>query len=86
MTQTIETGVVYDHIHYGEVLVEQIGEMYNEYDVENKTGKSATALVYFYDNFDGYGGMPGGPLTEEATNFAQSVERVREHEYVQNDV
>jgi hypothetical protein len=83
----IKTDVIYDHEKYGEVLVTGIGKMYNEWVVSSGDGPdSGETLVYFYDDYDGYGGMNPMPLSETANEFAKaSTEEVREHDYIEMD-
>jgi hypothetical protein len=83
----IKTDVIYDHEKYGEVLVTGIGKMYNEWVVSNGDGlDSGETLVYFYDNYDGYGGMNPAPISEVATEFAKAVnEKVEKHDYIDMD-
>jgi len=82
--QRIKTDVIYDHDKYGEVLVTGIGKMYNEWSVDGPQDdiESGNVLVYFYDDYDGYGGMNPMPFSETANEFAQSVNEVEEHDYV----
>jgi hypothetical protein len=78
MTETLDTIVtdmIYEHERYGEVLVVGIGQMYDEYHLDKTSDESATpdphsTIVYFYKQFDGYGGMSPTPLTEPVTEFA----------------
>lgn len=82
--QTIESDVVYDHDKYGEVLVTSIAEVYDEVDVGRDMDEqpSREVLVFFYDQYDGYGGMNPMPLTESLTDFVGRVSRVRAHDSV----
>jgi hypothetical protein len=84
--QRIKTDVIYDHEKYGDVLVTGIGKMYDEWSVSGPKDdiESGNVLVYFYDNYDGYGGMNPMPLSETANEFAKSVDcEVEEHKYVE---
>lgn len=89
--QRIKTDVIYDHDKYGEVLVTGIGKMYSEWSVSNGDGlereqpgsaSESNVLVYFYDDYDGYGGMNPMPFSETANEFAKSVSEVEQHEYI----
>ena len=85
MSETrIEVDVIYQHEKYGDVLVTGIAKMYDEWDVEGPQEdiKSGETLVYFYDNYDGYGGMNPMPLSDPINEFAKAVTRERVHEYV----
>jgi len=85
MSETrIEADVIYQHEKYGDVLVTGIAKMYDEWDVEGPQDdiESGNTLVYFYDNYDGYGGMNPMPHSQPVNEFAQSVTRERVHEYI----
>lgn len=79
----IESDVVYSHQKYGEVLVTGISKIYDEWSVEGPQEdiESGEVLVFFYDNYDGYGGMNPMPLTEPVGEFSQSVTREKAFEY-----
>lgn len=88
MTVTrIKTDVIYNHDKYGEVLVTGIGKMYSEWSVDGPQDdiESGNVLVYFYDDYDGYGGMNPMPFSEPANEFAKSVNEIEEHEYIDMD-
>lgn len=80
----IEADVVYDHERYGEVLVTGIAKVYNAWDTTGPTDDvgSGSVQAYFYDNFDGYGGMNPMPMSEHVNEFAKSVDRVGVHDYI----
>lgn len=81
--EKIESDVVYDHEKYGDVLVTGIAEMHDEWYVngyETPTPETEV-LVFFYDNYDGFGGMNPMPLSEPVEEFARSVERQHVHDY-----
>jgi hypothetical protein len=83
--QRIETDAIYNHEKYGEVLVTGIGKMYDEWSITGPKDdiESGNVLVYFYDDYDGYGGMSPMPLTETTDEFGKSItEKVREHDYI----
>jgi hypothetical protein len=82
----IEADVIYQHEKYGEVLVTGIAKMYSEWDVTGPQEdiESGNVLIFFYDNYDGYGGMNPAPLSEPVGEFAKSVTRERTHEYLPN--
>lgn len=82
--QRLETDVVYHHDKYGEVLLTGIAKMYQEWDTRGPQEDIASGevLVFFYDNFDGYGGMNPMPLSEPVNEFAKQGERLRPHETV----
>jgi hypothetical protein len=77
----------------GEVLVTGIAKMYDEWDVassgggpnsgepgsasENDDIESGEVLVFYYDDFDGYGGMNPMPLSDPIGEFAKAVSRAR---------
>lgn len=84
----IESDVIYQHEKYGDVLVTGIAKMYQEWDVTGPKEdiESGEVLVFFYDNYDGYGGMNPTPLSEQVVEFAKSVERKRAHEYHNSDL
>jgi hypothetical protein len=73
---TILTDTIYQHERYGTVLVTGIGEMYDEYPSHS----SGNVLVFFYDDYDAYGGMSPIPLSQSVGEFRKSVEYVREHD------
>jgi len=78
MSETrIEADVIYQHEKYGDVLVTGIAKMYDEWDVDGPQEdiESGDTLVYFYDNYDGYGGMNPMPQSQPVGEFAQSVSR-----------
>jgi hypothetical protein len=75
-SNTITTDTIYQHERYGNVLVTGIGEMYDEYP----SSSSSAVLVFFYDDYDGYGGMSPMPLSQPVGEFRKSVEYVREHD------
>lgn len=86
----IEADVVYQHDQLGEVLVTGIAKMYDEWDVSNANGldggepssaSESEVLVFYYDNFDGYGGMNPMLLSDPIGEFAKSVSRDRLFEY-----
>lgn len=81
----IESDVVYSHEKYGDVLVTGISKMYDEWSVEGPQEdiESGEVLVFFYDNYDGYGGMNPMPLSEPVSEFAQAAERGDDFEYTQ---
>jgi len=88
MTDRIEADVTYDHEKYGDVLVTGIAKMYDEWDTRGPQEdiESGEILVFFYDNYDGYGGMNPMPMSEPINEFAQSVNRIGPHEYVDSDL
>lgn len=80
MTETrIETDVIYQHDQLGEVLVTGIAKMYDEWDTTGPQEdiESGEVLVFYYDKFDGYGGMNPMPMSAPISEFARSVERER---------
>lgn len=83
----IEADVVYNHEKHGDVLVTAIGEMYNEYPLSGGRGAPepdpSSRLVYFYKQYDGYGGMSPNPLSEEVMEFARDASKEHEFEYEQ---
>ena len=84
MSETrIEADVVYQHDQLGEVLVTGIAKMYDEWDVSGPTEdiESGNILVFYYDNFDGYGGMNPMPLSDPVDEFAKAVTKERLFEY-----
>ena len=85
MSETrIEADVIYQHEKYGDVLVTGIAKMYSEWDVTGPTDdiNSGQTLVFFYDNYDGYGGMNPTPLSQPVAEFGKAVTRESVHEYV----
>lgn len=85
MSETrIEVDVIYQHEKYGDVLVTGIAKMYDEWDVEGPQEdiESGDTLVYFYDDYDGYGGMNPMPFSDPINEFAKAINRERVHEYV----
>jgi len=88
MLDTIESDVVYDHERHGEVLVTAIGEMYGEYPLSAKAPgpQPNSKLVFYYNNFDGYGGMNPSPMTQEVAEFARQADRIRPHEYLGSEL
>lgn len=88
MLDTIESNVVYKHEKHGEVLVTAVGEMYGEYalgDGECEYPEPSSRLVFYYNNFDGFGGMSPSPMTQVVTEFAKQADELREHEYLHRD-
>jgi hypothetical protein len=86
--ERIKTDVIYEHEKYGEVLVTGIGKMYSEWSIDGpKDGiESGNVLVYFYDNYDGYGGMSPMPFSETADEFTKSCKQeVGDHDYIEMD-
>ena len=84
MEETIESDVVYDHEKQGDVLVVSVGQLYDEYplDEDKRTGLEATSeLVFYYKQYDGWGGMSPSPLTENVHEFAKHTERKHTFEY-----
>lgn len=81
----IEADVVYEHQKYGEVLVTGIAKMYNEWDIDGPQEdiESGDVLVFFYDDYDGYGGMTPMPQSLPVEEFAKSAERKHVHDYVE---
>lgn len=82
----IRRDYIYQHEKYGTVLVTGIGKMYDEWSISGPKNdiESGDVLIYFYDDYDGYGGMNPMPLSETADEFAKSVtDEVEEHEYVE---
>ena len=77
---------MYQHEQLGEVLVTGIAKMYDEWDIEGPQEdiESGEILVFYYDNFDGYGGMNPMPLSDPIGEFAKSVSRERLFEYEQS--
>lgn len=86
--QRIESDVTYDHDKYGDVLVTGIAKMYDEWDTRGPQEdiESGEVLVFFYDNYDGYGGMNPMPMSEPVDEFAKRVDRIGPHEYVDSDL
>lgn len=84
MLDTIQSDAVYDHEKYGEVLVTAVGEMYGEYSLSGDRAETDSEpnsrLVFYYNNFDGYGGMSPTPMTQEVTEFGRQAELMRAHE------
>ena len=85
--ERIKTDVIYEHEKYGEVLVTGIGEMYQEWDVSERSGETPhSCMIFFYDNYDGYGGMNPMPFSETADEFAKSCKQeVGDHDYIEMD-
>lgn len=84
MTETqVEKDVLYVHERYGEVLVTGIAKLYGKWDTDcrqNDIGPDEV-VVYFYDDYDGYGGLNPMPFSEPVNEFAKSVERLGPYEY-----
>jgi len=86
--ERIKTDVIYEHEKYGEVLVTGIGKMYSEWSIDGPKDdiESGNVLVYFYDNYDGYGGMNPMPFSETVDEFAKSCKQeVGDHDYIEMD-
>jgi len=86
--ERIKTDVIYEHEKYGEVLVTGIGKMYSEWSMDGPKDdiESGNVLVYFYDNYDGYGGMNPMPFSETVDEFAKSCKQeVGDHDYIEMD-
>lgn len=84
MSETqIETDVVYEHSKLGEVLVTGIAKMYDEWDTTGPRDdlESGEVLVFYYDSWDGYGGMSPMPHSDTISEFAKMVQRKRTFEY-----
>lgn len=85
MSETrIKKDVIYQHEKYGDVLVTGIAKMYDEW-VSNADGSdrdSNNVLVFFYNNYDGYGGLNPTPMSQPVGEFSKAVSRERAHEYV----
>lgn len=81
----IEADVIYQHEKYGDVLVTGIAKMYDEWSSEGPQEDidSGEVLVFFYDNYDGYGGMNPMPLSEPVNEFAKTVSRQGPHSYLE---
>lgn len=84
MTKSIETDSVYQHEKYGEVLVTGVATMFKGWE-DGKTVGEGDTLVFFYDEYDGYGGMHPIPFSEVADEFAKSSKRMHTHEGVEDD-
>lgn len=86
--ERIKTKTIYEHEKYGDVLVTGIGKMYDEWSVDGPKDdiESGDVLVYFYKDYDGYGGMSPMPLSQPVNEFAKSAEEeLGDHEYEQLD-
>lgn len=84
MSETqIETDVVYEHSKLGEVLVTGIAKMYDKWDTTGPRDdlESGEVLVFYYDSWDGYGGMSPMPQSEQVNEFARMVQRKRTFDY-----
>lgn len=82
--QRIEADVIYQHEKYGDVLVTGIAKMYGEWDVtdpSNDIESIGNVLVFFYDDYDGYGGLQPMPLSENINEFSKKVSREAVFEY-----
>jgi hypothetical protein len=79
----IEADTIYQHEQLGEVLVTGIAKMYDEWSIDGPQEdiESGEVLVFYYDSFDGYGGMNPMPLSDPVSEFAKSVEQKRVFEY-----
>jgi hypothetical protein len=86
MLDTIQSDVVYQHEKQGEVLVTAVGEMHTNYDVSESTGKPDSRLVFYYNNFDGYGGVNPSPMTQPVNEFVRQADRIRPHEYLGSEL
>lgn len=87
MLEQIEANVVYDHKKHGEVLVTAVGEMYGSYSVSGEVESSPNSiLVYYYNSFDGYGGMAATPITQEVLEFSRAADHIRPHERLGSDL
>lgn len=75
-SDTITTDTIYQHERYGRVLVTGIGEMYNEYPPTS----AGSVLVFFYDDYDGYGGMGPTSISEPVGEFRMSADYVGKHD------
>lgn len=76
----IHTESVYEHERYGEVLVTGIAKMYDEWSMEGPQEDidSGEVLVFFYDDYDGYGGMSPMPMSEPVNEFHTVSEYVED--------
>lgn len=84
MSSKIETGTIYAHPEYGEVLVEAVIAAHDSWCVGEGVDDQGRVAVRFYREFDDYGGMPPAH-TESVETFAEKVKELRAHEYVSPD-
>lgn len=79
----VKTGCIYEHERYGEVLVTGIAKMYDEWDVSGAQDDIASAgvTVFFYNEYDAYGGIHPMPFTQEVNEFAKLTDFIEEHDY-----
>lgn len=65
----IDSGCVYDHSEYGEVLVLVVAQEYEWYDSETDDGIQAGVVVRYAREWDGYGAMWGATAVEPIDEF-----------------
>lgn len=79
--RVIKANALYDHERFGRVLVTAIGSMYATYDIDRETGQHRGTLVYFYDRYDGWGGIRSRPIRQSASEFLKEATFVKYHDY-----
>lgn len=73
--ERVKTDTVYRHERYGDVLVTGIGKMYDEWSLTGPKDdiESGDVIIYFYDEYDGYGAMTPMPISQPADEFGKAI-------------
>ncbi|WP_436927885.1 hypothetical protein [Halosimplex amylolyticum] len=70
----IESGSIYDHREYGEVLVLGIHRRYESYDLDTDTGVESGVVVRYARDWDEYGPMPSATTVDPIDQFTRAAE------------
>jgi hypothetical protein len=83
----IESGYIYQHDDYDEILVLGIQQRYDSYDTVEQTGTENGVYVQYANQWDGYGAMFGATRFDPIEEFSEAVrEKRRQFTRVTGDI
>lgn len=72
---------IYEHDEHGEVLVIDVHHVFDEYDLETRSGECHSRVVRYASQWDDYGPMPGSIRVTATEDFRGELgNRVRPFE------
>jgi hypothetical protein len=76
----INSDCIYNHEKYGNILVVSVAELYDQWPPREEISPE-NRVVFFYDQYDGYGGLGTLPIMEPVAEFERDAEFVEEHDF-----
>lgn len=64
---------IYEHDEHGAVLVLDVHHVFDEYDLETRSGELHSRVVRYTSNWDDYGPMPGSIQVTSPDDFREQL-------------